>query len=117
MKADPQAQAAIGGRIRLLRRVSLLKRQSEVERSDHARELGEEPVARQLDEPALVSGEQRPDQIPAHGAPAPQRAGLVLLHQPGIAGDVRHEDDGEPALVTGWCHRLLRPWDGVGASA
>ena len=69
-------------------------------RVDHAGELGQDAVARGVDDAAAVAADQRQDHrlVPLEVA---DRRGLVLPHEPAVAGDVGREDGGEPALDRG----------------
>ncbi len=81
------------------------------DRFDDARELDQNAVAGGLDDAALVLGNLRVDQLAAMGAQPRQRAGLVLAHQPAVAGDIGGEDGRKPALDPFSAQRFL-PGDG-----
>jgi hypothetical protein len=54
--------------------------------------LDDEPVARALDDPAMVDGDRRVDQVAAQRAEAPQDPFLVGTGEPAVADDVRDHD-------------------------
>lgn len=66
-------------------------------RRDAAGELDQEPVARGLDQATAMRRDARVDQLAAVALQVGQRAGLVLAHQPAVAGGVQGEDGDEPA--------------------
>jgi hypothetical protein len=65
---------------------------------DDARELAQEAVAHQLDDPPAVLGQEGLDQLLPARLESLQGAGLVALHQPAVADHVGHQDGGEPPL-------------------
>ena len=69
-------------------------------RVDHARELGQDAVARGVDDAAAVAADQRQDHrlVPLEVA---DRRGLVLAHEAAVAGDVGGQNGGEPSLHRG----------------
>ena len=68
------------------------------DRVDHARELDQHAVARELDDAALVLG----DLAVCHLAPMRlergQRPGLVVAHQPAVADHVGGKDRGQSSF-------------------
>ncbi len=107
-KVNPDAEAdALGlGEVRLPPRHALLDRDRAGDGVHHARELAEHAVARQLDDPAAVLGDERLDQLLAVGLQPGQRAGLVLTHEPRVADHVGRQDGGEPPLDTCRSHAV-----------
>ena len=75
-----------------------LQRHRAADRVDHRAELDDGPVAHQLDDAALVLGEQRVDRGLAQVLDRRQRAGLVLLDQPRVADNVGRQNGGEAPL-------------------
>ena len=67
------------------------------DRIDHARKFRQQPIAGGLDDPPVVLGDLRVDQLPAMRLEAFERAFLVRTHQPRIAHHVGGEDRGETA--------------------
>ncbi len=63
-------------------------------------ELGQDSVAGSIDDAAAVAADQRQDHrlMPLEGV---DRRGLVLPHEPAVAGDVGGENGSEPALHRG----------------
>ena len=76
----------------------LLHRHRAGHRIDHRGELDDRAVAHQLDDAALVLGQQRVDRLLAQRLDRGQRAGLVLLDQARVADHVGGQDRGQPAL-------------------
>jgi len=66
--------------------------------------LGEEVVAAEVCDAAAVLGDQSCDLL-APGAQRADRALLVVLHQPGVAGDVGAQDRRESAVSVYGGHR------------
>ena len=64
-------------------------------------ELDESAVAHELDDAAVVLGQQRVDHLAAQLADRGQRAGLVRLDQAGVADDVGGQDRRQPPLRPG----------------
>ena len=109
---DPEADALVLGRGRPPARRRRLDREGALDGVDDAAELAERAVASQLDDPAAVLGQERLDQLLAESLEAPERAGLVALHQPRVADHVRDEDSGEPAVGAGSGQGAVRePWE------
>ena len=61
--ADAEHDAPVGGRLGLALGDRLLDRDGAGDRVDHRAELDDRPVAHQLDDAALVLGEQRVDRL------------------------------------------------------
>ncbi len=96
--ADAEHDAPVGRRLGLAVGDRLLHRDRAGDGIDHRGELDDRPVAHQLDDPALVLGQQRVDRLLAQGLDRGQRAGLVLLDQARVADDVGGQDRRQPAL-------------------
>lgn len=67
-----------------------------LDRGDGASERDDGAVALQIDEASAVALEDRLDHLPAQPLEALKGGGLVTLHEPAVAGDVRRHD-GRPA--------------------
>ena len=107
--ADAEHDAPVGRRLGLAVGDRLLHRHRAGDRVDHRGELDDRPVAHQLDDPALVLGQQRVDRLLAQALDRGQRAGLVLLDQARVADDVGRQDRRQPALdARGGCGALRR---------
>jgi hypothetical protein len=72
---------------------------------DGARELGEDAVARGVDDPAVVEIDDRVDDGPVRREQA-EGGFLVISHEPRVSGHVGRQDRDELAL-DGCAHRLL----------
>ena len=59
---------------------------------DHAAKFGDESVAGALDDPAVVSGHRRLDQIAEERAQPRERALLVHAREPAVANDIGEQD-------------------------
>jgi hypothetical protein len=95
--ADAEQHPAILGHILVARRHSGLDLDRTRGRADHAGKLGEDAVARRVDYAATVAAHQGQDHGLV-GLEVADRGGLVLAHEPAVAGDVRGQKGGEPAL-------------------
>ena len=71
---------------------------------DNARKLDEGAVAHQLDDPSAIFGDSGVNELGAVGLESGERAGLILTHQPTVAGNIRTQDRGEPAFNALPCH-------------
>jgi hypothetical protein len=84
------------------RRVALghpvLKCKRAGDRLDDARELYQHAVPGGLDDPALVLGDLRIDQLAAMRPEPRQSAGFVPSHQPAVPRDIGRENGREPAF-------------------
>jgi hypothetical protein len=79
------------------------------QRVHHAGEFDEQPIAGRLDQPTTMCGDLGVDQFAAERLQPCQRAFLVGAHQPAIAGNVRRQDDRQPALCPLPAHLLAAP--------
>ena len=110
--ADAEDDAALGRSAGLLRGDTPSASRRRRHRIDDRAELDDGAVAHQLDDAAVVLGEQRIDDLGAKRLDRGERAGLVLLDQARIADDVGRHDGRQPPLGSSCDHR--RPF---GASA
>ena len=95
--ADPEPDALGRGQVQLAPGHALLDRHRAGHRLDDGSELAQGAVARQVDDPAAVLGDERLDELLAVCLEALERALLVLPHQPRVADHVGRQDGGEPA--------------------
>jgi hypothetical protein len=102
--ADPEHDPPLGWDLCLPLGHAPLHGHGAGDRVDHRGELDQRPVAHQLDDPALVLGQQGIDHLPPQVLKRRQRGGLVLLDQARIADHVGGQDGGEPALGVGLGH-------------
>ena len=72
------------------------------ERVDDAGELDQEAVAGRLDDAAAMAGDLRIDHLGAERLEPAERAFLVGLDQPRVAGDIGREDRREPTFDASW---------------
>ena len=86
--ADAEDDAALGRNFGLRRRDLLLQRHGTRYRVHHRAELDDGAVAHQLDDAALVLGQQRVDDFGAKLAYRGQGAGLVTFDEPRITNDI-----------------------------
>ena len=71
-------------------------------RIDHTAEFSDEPVAGALDDPAMVRGDRRLDQIAEERAEPRERSLLVRAGEPAIADDIGDQDRRDfPGLAHG----------------
>ena len=71
---------------------------------DGAAELDEQAVARLLEDAALMTGDERLEDVLAPGSERRQRARLVALHAPAVADHVGGQNRGEAALDSFFGH-------------
>ena len=93
--ADPEQHAAMLGHVLVARSHENLDLDRTLRRADHARKLGEDTVTSRVDDTATVTAHDRQD----HGLMCFEVAdggGLVLAHEPTVAGDVGSENRREP---------------------
>ena len=76
-----------------------------LDRIDHARELAQRIVAGEVDDPAVMLGDQGLEQLAPARLEASERAGIVATHEPRVADHIRDQDRGKPALRAGNGHR------------
>lgn len=96
--ADAEAYPLFLGRLRLVFCQSLLDRYRRGHRVDDTRELTQNAVASELDDPALMLGDQRFEEVLAVCLEPLECAALVALHQARIADHVASQDRCEAAL-------------------
>jgi hypothetical protein len=96
--ANPECDPPILGRLGLAPGHRLLHLDRAPDGTHHALELGQEPVAGVLYDPAAVLGDLRLDKVPEVSFQTLVRALLVGAHQGRIAGHVGGEDCGETVL-------------------
>src|SRR5882724_7844550 len=110
MNADAEAEAALFRHLVIHRADSFLNAEGAVERIDGARELGQDAVARGIGDTAALLRDEAIRHLPM-GAEQAQRAGLIAVHQAGVAGHIGAEDGRETALDDGGrlVHRLQGP--------
>ena len=75
-----------------------------IDRIHRAGKLGENSVARRLDQAPAVFGELGVEQLVAQRLQPGERPRLVGFHEARIADDVGRLDDGEPTLCSGLGH-------------
>ena len=98
--ADAEPHAARLGHRLVARRHDGLDLDRALGRVDHARELGQDAVAGGVDDAAAVAADQRQDHRLVR-LEVVDRRGLVLAHEPAVAGDVGGKNGGEPAIRRG----------------
>jgi hypothetical protein len=103
--ADAHRDALLLRHIRLPIGDALFDRDGALDGIDHAGELDQRAVGHDLDEPTLVLGDLRLEEILTQRLEARVRALLVGRHQPAVADDVRGQYCRQPALH----RRVLRP--------
>ena len=100
MHADAEVEEAVGE--------ALLKRDGAVDGLAHRRVLGEKAVAGVLDDAASMPGNPGIDDLGAGRPPGGDHAVAVLLHQPGVAGDVGGEDGDQSVTEVPLVHGPVR---------
>ena len=96
--ADPERDPPVLRHGRLALGDALLNRDRAFDRIDRARELDQGAVAHQLDDAAVVLGDQRLDELLAQRLQPRDRAGLVVPDQPDVADHVRGQNRRELAI-------------------
>ncbi len=123
--ADAHVDALVLGKACVSLRHPALDVDGALDRVDNARELGEKPVAHQLEDCAAMGRDRRLDQFRPVDFEPLEGSRLVQLHQTAVAGDVGGEDGGElpfheralfsqhytPIRVEIWLSKLLE--DGI----
>ena len=71
-----------------------LNRHRTFDRIHHAREFGQEAVAHELEDMAVMLGDPGLEQFPAMGAQTRERASLVALHEPAVADNISSKNGG-----------------------
>jgi hypothetical protein len=95
---NAEANPLFLGRLRLVFCQGLLDRHRRGHRVNDARELAQHAVAGELDDPTLVLGDQRFEEVLAVDLQPLERAALVALRQARIADHVASQDRCEAAL-------------------
>ena len=67
------------------------------------------PIAHKLNDPTVVLGDERFDELFAKEAEVGKRAVLILLHEPAIANHVRGKDGGKTAVGAFFGHIMRLP--------
>jgi hypothetical protein len=96
--ADPERDAPILGHRGLALDNAVLNRDRAFDRIHRARELDQGTIAHQLDDSAVVLGDQRLDELLAQRPQPRDRAGLVVADQPAVADHVRGQNRRELAI-------------------
>ena len=97
IEADPEHHLPVLGEVAIAARGHALDRHRAAHRLHRAGELGHDPVAGEIEDPALVLGDECRDHLLV-GRQRLDGAVLVQRHQPAVADDVRRQDDGETAI-------------------
>ena len=97
VRAEAQAQPALLGKVGGRSLAAALDRERGARRIDRARELGEEGVAREVDQPPPVLAHD-PRHIGLERLNGANGALFVCRHQPAVTGDVGVNDRREPAF-------------------
>ena len=107
--ADPEADALVFRDIGILLQHGALDRDGGLDRVDGARELDERAVALEVDDPAAVPVQDRPDHLLPQAFQPSEGARLVALHQAAVAGHIGRHDRRQPPLEACFRHSP-RPW-------
>jgi hypothetical protein len=107
---DPEHDPTLGRHLGLLRGDALLHRDGAGHGVDHRAELDDGTVTHELDEAALVLGQQRIDHLAAQRPDRSQRAGLVPLDERGVADHVGGHDCRQSPLRPGRRHGRPPRW-------
>ena len=110
MHADAEADAALFRHLVVHRADSLLDAERALQRIDGARELGQDAVAGGVGDAAAMLRDEAIRHL-AMGAEQAKGAGLIAVHQAGVAGHVGADDGRETALDDGGrlVHRRAGP--------
>ena len=98
--ADAEADALVLRRVRLPLGHALLDQHGALHGVDHAAELAQRAIAHELDDAAVVLGDQRLDEALAVVLETLDRSGLVALHQARIADHIGRENGSEASVGT-----------------
>src|SRR4051794_25829940 len=96
--ADAEADLLVLGDARLALGHAALDGDGTGDRVDDAAELAQHAIAHELDNPAVVLGQEWLEELLAVRLEAGERAGLVMAHEPRVADHVRRQDGGEPPI-------------------
>ena len=108
MHADAELDALVLGHLGIAGGHPALHVDGTTDGIDDAGELGQQPVARRLDQSSVMLGELGIEQKGAMGLQLPDRAFLVGAHQPAVAGDIGRQDGRKPPVQTLACQGCLR---------
>ena len=107
MDADAELDALVRRDLGVALDHRLLHFDGAAHRIDDAAELDNAAVAGALDDPAVMHGDGRVDQVAAKGSESSEDAILVGAGKPGVADDVGHQDCGQfPGLAHGTSGRF-----------
>jgi hypothetical protein len=95
MAADAQLDAPLSRHVGVVADHSGLNLDRATRRGDHATELGDEPVARALDDPPAMHCDRRIDQIAAQRPEPCERSLLIRAREPAVADDIGDHDRGD----------------------
>src|SRR5215467_4127189 len=98
MQADSDVDALVDRQPAVPLGHAALERGCTLHRIDHACELGQEAISHQLEDASVTLLDLRLEQLPAMRPQALERAHLILLHEPAVAGHVGSHDGGELAI-------------------
>ena len=107
--ADPKDNPAILGDVAVGRIHGFLQLHRARDRVHGAGELHQHAVSHHFDDPAVMSGDQRLEDVRTPGLKGSQRTGLVRLHQAAVADHIGGQNGGKTALGAFFGHprRLL----------
>ena len=120
--ADAEDDPALGGHSTLLLRHALLHGDRAGHRIDHRAELRERAIAHQLDDAAMMLGQERIDDLAPQGFQGGKRPGFVHFHEMGVPDDIRRQDRHQPPLHPCCRHgcfsskEICRLWPGRSAA-
>ena len=97
IEADPELHPPVLRQVAIAARGHALDRHRAAHRLHRAGELGHDPVAGEIEDPALVLGHQCGDDLLV-GRQRLNGPVLVQRHQPAVADDVRRKDDRETTI-------------------
>ena len=92
MNADAKIDAFVRGHARVALDHGVLHFDSAAHRVDHAAELDDVPVASALDDPSVVDGDRRIDQVATQRPEPRQNAILVRSREPAVADNIGDQD-------------------------
>jgi hypothetical protein len=106
---DAHVDAAIVGHILVALGHAALDGNRALNRIDHATELGQEPVSRQLEDAPSVLFDLRLEQFFAVRLQPRERTRLILLHESGVPHHIGSKDGREMTLGAFLDHRMRLP--------
>jgi hypothetical protein len=95
MDADPKFDALVWRDLGVALDHRPLDFNGAVHRVDNATEFDDAAVAGPLDDPAMMHGDGRIDQVAPKGAEPSENSILVRASKPGVADDIGHQDRGQ----------------------